>query len=125
LCGVNPDSPDFHLTHCAVHKIPLIHQFLELVGLAVTAVYGYRYFTDPAERCVCVCEGGRESKGDKRRAKQGENSSTLGSSKDCRSTVCCWHGLVWSATSTMRTLAPLWKPCACAACLQGEREEDH
>jgi hypothetical protein len=36
----------------AVHKIPLIHQFLELIGLAVTAVYGYRYFTDPAERWV-------------------------------------------------------------------------
>ncbi len=34
----------------AVDRIPLIHQFLEFVGLAVTGVYGYRYFTDPAER---------------------------------------------------------------------------
>uniref|UniRef100_A0A7S0RU59 Cyanobacterial aminoacyl-tRNA synthetase CAAD domain-containing protein n=1 Tax=Chlamydomonas leiostraca TaxID=1034604 RepID=A0A7S0RU59_9CHLO len=34
----------------AVNKIPFINGFLEFVGLAVTGVYAYRYFTDPAER---------------------------------------------------------------------------
>lgn len=34
----------------AVDRLPFIQQFLEFVGLAVTAVYGYRYVTDPAER---------------------------------------------------------------------------
>ncbi len=36
----------------AVDRLPLVHQFLEFVGLAVTVVYAYRYFTDPAERCA-------------------------------------------------------------------------
>ncbi|GFH14410.1 CAAD domains of cyanobacterial aminoacyl-tRNA synthetase-domain-containing protein [Haematococcus lacustris] len=34
----------------AVHKLPLISNFLEFVGLVVVAVYGYRYFTEPSER---------------------------------------------------------------------------
>lgn len=34
----------------SVEHLPLIKQFLEFVGFAVSAVYAYRYFTDPAER---------------------------------------------------------------------------
>lgn len=36
--------------HALQDRLPLVKQFLEFVGLAVTGVYGYRYFTDPAER---------------------------------------------------------------------------
>jgi hypothetical protein len=36
----------------AVDRIPFISSFLEFVGLAVVGVYGYRYFTDPDERCA-------------------------------------------------------------------------
>lgn len=35
-----------------VDKIPFVNGFLEVVGLAVTSVYAYRYFTDPIERWV-------------------------------------------------------------------------
>ncbi len=49
-----PNSPSLlcaaGATMDAVDRIPLIKQFLEFVGLAVTSVYAYRYFTDPSER---------------------------------------------------------------------------
>lgn len=34
----------------AVDKIPIVNRVLQLVGVAVTGLFGYRYFTDPAER---------------------------------------------------------------------------
>lgn len=35
----------------AVDKIPVVRETLELLGLAVTGVFAYRYITDPDERC--------------------------------------------------------------------------
>ncbi len=34
----------------AVDKIPIINKGLQLIGVAVTTLFFYRYFTDPAER---------------------------------------------------------------------------
>ncbi|KAG2484435.1 hypothetical protein HYH03_016745 [Edaphochlamys debaryana] len=34
----------------AVDRIPVVNKLLQLVGVAVTGLFAYRYFTDPAER---------------------------------------------------------------------------
>ncbi|GIL46094.1 hypothetical protein Vafri_3154 [Volvox africanus] len=34
----------------AVDRIPVVNKGLQLIGVAVTALFFYRYFTDPAER---------------------------------------------------------------------------
>ncbi|KAG2432996.1 hypothetical protein HXX76_008724 [Chlamydomonas incerta] len=34
----------------AVDKIPIVNKGLQLIGVAVTGLFTYRYFTDPAER---------------------------------------------------------------------------
>lgn len=34
----------------AVDRLPFIREFLELMGIAVTGVFAYRYITDPDER---------------------------------------------------------------------------
>ncbi|GLC37325.1 hypothetical protein PLESTB_001136100 [Pleodorina starrii] len=34
----------------AIDKIPVVNKGLQLIGVAVTALFAYRYFTDPSER---------------------------------------------------------------------------
>ncbi|KAJ9516225.1 hypothetical protein QJQ45_024648 [Haematococcus lacustris] len=59
----------------AVHKLPLISNFLEFVGLVVVAVYGYRYFTEPSERMQYVVGQGGAGRGGAGRGGAGTQSS--------------------------------------------------
>lgn len=50
LIGVVVAQISIGATVDAVDKIPFINKLLQLVGVAVTSVFAYRYFTDPEER---------------------------------------------------------------------------
>lgn len=51
LIGVVVAQISIGATVDAVDKLPFINKLLQLVGVAVSGVFAYRYFTDPAERC--------------------------------------------------------------------------
>jgi hypothetical protein len=65
MVGPNPhsqDNPSHHQTHCHSHahhpQIPVVSDFVELVGIAVTGWFTYRYLTVGPDRwdtyCFCM-----------------------------------------------------------------------